>query len=359
MKILYAIQGTGNGHITVAREVLPLLKKRAEVDILVSGTEADINLPYEIKYKLKGLSFVFGKNGGIDYLETYRRNRIKRLFKEIKQLPVEEYDLIFSDFEPISAWACNLKNKTCLGFSHQAAVINKKSPKPNKKDLIGQAVLKYYAPASTRYGFHYVPYDKNIFTPVIRSEIREHRIKNNGHYTVYLPSYSDKKIIRLLSFFPKVKWEVFSKHTKDNYACGNILIQSINNQRFIESIVSSEGVLCNAGFQTSAETLFLKKKLMVIPMKGQYEQQCNAVALRMMGVPVLKNIKPKQYKKLKEWLESDAKVVIDFPDDSAYIIDEILNNHTTIKKDLGLPEFSISSPSKFREYLLRKIFYQS
>lgn len=359
MKILYAIQGTGNGHITVAREVLPLLKKRAEVNILVSGTQADIDLPYEVKYRLSGLSFVFGKNGGIDYLETYRKNRIKRLFKEIKQLPVEEYDLIFSDFEPISAWACYLKNKTCLGFSHQAAVISKKSPKPNKKDLIGQAVLKYYAPASIRYGFHYVPYDKNIFTPVIRGELREHRVKNNGHYTVYLPSYSDEKIIRLLSFFPKIKWEVFSKHSKENYACGNILIRRINNEQFIESIVSSEGVLCNAGFQTSAETLFLKKKLMVIPMKGQYEQQCNAVALKMMGVPVLKNIKPKQYKKLKEWLHSDAKVVIDFPDDTAYIIDEILNNHTHAKPELGLPEFSISSPSKFREHLLRKIFYQS
>jgi hypothetical protein len=55
MKILYAIQGTGNGHITVAREVIPILKRRAEVDILLSGTQVDVGLPFEIKYRLHGL----------------------------------------------------------------------------------------------------------------------------------------------------------------------------------------------------------------------------------------------------------------------------------------------------------------
>jgi uncharacterized protein (TIGR00661 family) len=358
MKILYAIQGTGNGHITVAREVLPILMKRADVDILISGCQVDIDLPYEIKYKFHGMSFVFGKNGGIDYLETYKKSHIKQLFKEIKQLPVEEYDLVFSDFEPVSSWACYLRNKNCIGFSHQAAVVNKKSPKPEKKDLIGLAVLKYYAPASHRYGFHYVPYDKNIFTPIIRAEIREQKTSNNGHCTVYLPSYSDKKIIRLLSYFPKIRLEVFSKHSKETYAVENIFIRPINNDDFIESMVSSEGVLCNAGFQTPAEALFLKKKLMVIPMKGQYEQQCNAAALKMMSVPVIKNIKAKQYKKVKAWIESDARVAIDFPDDTIYIIDEILERHAKSKQDIKLPEVSVSSPSKFRNLLLKKIFYQ-
>lgn len=357
MKILYAIQGTGNGHITVAREVLPYLKKRADVDILVSGTQVDIGLPYPIDYRLNGLCFIFGKNGGIDYLETYKKSRIKLLFREIQSLPIDDYDLVFSDFEPVSAWACYLRNKPCIGFSHQAAVANKHSPKPEKTDLLGKAVLKYYAPASHRYGFHFLPYDHNIFTPIIRQEVRRQSVSDEGHYSVYLPSYSDKKIIRLLSQFPKIRWEVFSKHSQERYEAGNVFIQPIGNDAFIASMTSATGVLCNAGFQTPSETLFLKKKLLAIPMKGQYEQQCNAAALKMMGVPVMKNIKPKQYKRVKEWIESESSTAIDFPDETEFILDEIISRHYQ-KGEARLPKRTIDSPSSFRHFLLNKIFYK-
>jgi uncharacterized protein (TIGR00661 family) len=358
MKILYAIQGTGNGHITVAREVLPLLLQKAEVDVLVSGTQVDIDLPYPVKYRLKGLCFVFGKKGGIDYLETFKRSRIKRLFREIKELPVEQYDLVLSDFEPVSAWSCRLKGKPCIGFSHQAAVINKQTPRPKKADMIGKAVLKHYAPVSKRYGFHFLPYDKNIFTPVIRSEIRNKTITNDGHYTVYLPAFSDKRIIKMLSRFPAVQWQVFSKHTITAYTAENISIRTIENEAFINSIVSAAGVLCGAGFQTPAEVLHLKKKLMVLPMKGQYEQQCNAVALQLLGVPVIKNLKRKQEERIKEWLEGDKKVIMDYPDETQVVLEEIIERHAQ-SSALQLPmDERISTASRFRNYLLKKIFYQ-
>ena len=61
MKILYAVQGTGNGHITRAMEIIPYLEKKGELDILVSGIQSDIELPFKVKYKFNGLSFIFGK----------------------------------------------------------------------------------------------------------------------------------------------------------------------------------------------------------------------------------------------------------------------------------------------------------
>ena len=61
MKILYAIQGTGNGHVSRARDIIPILKKNHEVDILISGLQADVDLPYDIKYRYNGLGFIFGK----------------------------------------------------------------------------------------------------------------------------------------------------------------------------------------------------------------------------------------------------------------------------------------------------------
>ena len=60
----------------------------------------------------------------------------------------------------------------CIGLSHQAAVLNKKSPQPAERDIVGKSILKNYAPVTDKYGFHFKAYDKKIFTPVIRDEIR-------------------------------------------------------------------------------------------------------------------------------------------------------------------------------------------
>lgn len=155
MKILYAIQGTGNGHVSRARDIIPILQKTNEVDILISGTQADVALPFPVKYKFSGLGFVFGKKGGIDMLETFKTNNLKVFFMEINCLPVQLYDLVINDFEPVSAWACAQKNIPCIALSHQAAVLNKNVPQPKKSDIVGRTVLKKYAPVSAQYGFHF------------------------------------------------------------------------------------------------------------------------------------------------------------------------------------------------------------
>ena len=51
MKILFAIQGTGNGHLCRARDIYPELVKYGDVDVLISGTQADVDVPFQIKYK--------------------------------------------------------------------------------------------------------------------------------------------------------------------------------------------------------------------------------------------------------------------------------------------------------------------
>ncbi|MEP6611263.1 MAG: glycosyltransferase family protein, partial [Mucilaginibacter sp.] len=79
MKILYAIQGTGNGHISRAREIVPLLQQHGEVDLLVSGTEAEVTLAQPLKYKFHGFSFVFGTNGGVDNWATFKLMNTPRL----------------------------------------------------------------------------------------------------------------------------------------------------------------------------------------------------------------------------------------------------------------------------------------
>ncbi|WP_460678558.1 glycosyltransferase family protein [Mucilaginibacter koreensis] len=324
MRILYAIQGTGNGHLSRSMDIVPLLQETADVDVLVSGIQGDLSLPFPVKYKFHGMGFVFGKNGGVDLWKSFYKSNFRKFLKEVNQLPVDEYDLIITDFEPVSAWACYLKNKPCIGLSHQAAVLSAAAPLPDQSDLFGKLVLKQYAPVTVQYGFHFKAFGERIFTPVIRRQIREQKVTNDGHYTVYLPAYDDERILKRLSKFKNVRWEVFSKHNKKSAKYGHITIQPIHNEHFVRSMASSAGVLCGAGFETPAEALFMKKKVLVIPMKTQYEQQLNAAALKSMGVPVIKSLKSKHEPVIEAWLNKGSIVEVNYPDETRQIIELIL-----------------------------------
>ncbi|NLP57657.1 glycosyltransferase family protein [Lutibacter sp. B1] len=334
MKILYAIQGTGNGHVSRAKEIIPALLKRAQVDVLISGTQAEITLPYDIKYAYKGLSFYFGKNGGVDIFKTIKKNNIFRVIKEIKSCPVKEYDLIINDFEPISAWASYFKGAKSISLSHQSALFSKNVPKPSHLDLLGSFIIKNYARCKDNYGFHFQKYNSKIYTPIIRSDIRLLKRVEKDHYTVYLPSYSDEKLINVLSKIKGIKWKVFSKHTLKYYQKKNVYIKPVNSKKFEKSLATSKGILCGAGFETPAEAIYLKKKLMVIPMKNQYEQHFNAKALEELGVPVLKSLKKKFVPEIRSWIESDKKIELEFPNETQQIIDHILYDYIAEERDV-------------------------
>lgn len=325
MKILYAIQGTGNGHLARATEIVPLLDEMGETDVLVSGIQGDIQLPFKVKYRYYGLSFIIGKKGGVDKVQTLKKLKLVKFYNDINRCPVENYDVVISDFEPVSAWACRLKGKKCIGLSHQNAVLHPAVPKPDGNDWLGEWILQNYAPVNQKYGFHFKKLDNNNFTPVIRAAIRNAKPTNKGHFTVYLPAFSDKKIKILLSLFPNTKWEVFSKHCKIPRTAGNIHFRPVSFENFNSSFIHCEGILCNAGFETPAEALFMGKKLCVIPMKNQYEQACNAALLNQLGVTVLDKL-PGNSGPLKQWLESPLQIQINYPDNTSKILNSIILN---------------------------------
>ncbi|HTN16093.1 MAG TPA: glycosyltransferase family protein [Chitinophagaceae bacterium] len=327
MRILYAIQGTGNGHLARALDMYPALQHYGQVDVLVSGVQADITLPFPVKYRFHGLSFIFGKHGGIDKWATFRRMNLIKLITDILRLPVQEYDLVISDFEPVSSWACKLNKKPCIALSHQHAVLHPDAPKPKKDDLFGRMVLKHYAPSAIGYGFHFKSFADNIFTPVIRREIREAEMTDKGHYTVYLPSYDDNTLVKELSVFSAIEWQVFSKHCSEAFSFKNIHVQPIENSAFIASMASSKGVLCGAGFETPSEVLYMGKKLMVIPMSGQYEQQCNAACLAGMQVAVVEGLNKKNRALIADWLDNGVAHSIHYPDRTDAIIGHIVEMH--------------------------------
>lgn len=338
-RILYAIQATGNGHLNRAMTIIPELKKRADVDILISGDQAELQLPFEVAYRLHGMTYYYNNTGGINYLKTLLRLNFFKLIKDIFTLPIEDYDLVISDFEPISMWAAKLKEIPGATLCNQTVIMEKGVSRPKSFNPLAKFILKYLVPAGHKFGYHYIKFRKNIFTPLIRSEIRNSEITDLGHYTIYLPSYIDENLIKFFKGFSGTEWQVFSKNCQFEYRSSNVTILPVNKEKFTQSIVSCRGIICNSGFETTAEALFLGKKLLIIPQKSQYEQLYNTHVLNSMGIRSVKELNKKSTTIIEQWLESEAIVKIEYPDVTQEIIESLMSIRIASKSTEKLPEY--------------------
>lgn len=337
MKLLFAIQGTGNGHISRAREVLPVLRKYAHVDVLISGHQVEIGLDQRIAYRHHGLGFVFGQQGGVNVFASLKQFKPIRALNDALELPIRAYDAVVNDFEPLSAYAARWRNIPVVALSHQAAFLSDQSPRPNNSKRFPEWVLKHYAPSDAAIGIHFQPYDTFIHTPVIRREVRNLDPVSNDHITVYLPAYADETLIDCFHHWPEIRFELFSKSTSTAYAQKNVVVSPIRNGGFLRSLAASNGLITGGGFESPAEAMYLGKKLFCIPMTNQYEQLCNATALRQMGVTVAPRLNAEAFPMLNRWLEAGKPVPVDFPHHTEQLVQAVFERISWLKSGNRMP----------------------
>lgn len=311
MRILYAVQATGNGHISRATEILPHLQRYGEVDIFLSGSNSNLQMN-NIKYRSKGLSLFYSGGGGLQYTKIAASLAPLRVAKEVRQLPVEKYDLVLNDYESITSMACAYKKVKSIHFGHQASFVSGNTPRPERKNPFGEFLLKNYAKAPKNIGLHFDSYDDFILPPVIKEAIWNADPRCGPHITVYLLSYSDEVILRYLSPLTNHTFEVFSKEVKTKTRCGNVSFIPLNNTDFNESLINCCAIITGAGFETPAEALYLQKKMMVIPVKGQYEQKCNAAALKRFGVCVVNDLDINFHLRFTKWITGNTQAPVQY-----------------------------------------------
>lgn len=320
MKILYALQATGNGHIARANVLIPKLKQFAEVDVFASGQNSQLSLNTKASHN-KGISLFYSQKGGLNYRKMMIKNSFINFLKSVRNLPIQKYDLIINDFEPITAYAAKYRNQNIIGLSHQAAVLHKLAPKPSEKKTFSKLILQNYAPIATSFGFHFTKYDSSIYHPILRQSIRELETKTASCFLVYLPSFANDNIYQVLSKIEGIEWIVFSPFSKVSLKQKNCNFFPIDEKLFTNYLAQAKGVLCGAGFEFPAEVLHLKKMLYVIPIKGQYEQYCNYLALKELGVMGSESL---ELEKIRKWIELNHLVLVNFNDETDLLIDCIL-----------------------------------
>ncbi|WP_153796975.1 glycosyltransferase family protein [Foetidibacter luteolus] len=304
LKIFYAVQATGNGHIARAMELMPYLQQYGEVDVFLSGSNSSLAVNLPVKYRSKGISLFYNANGGLAYCKTISQLQPARVWKEAHQLPLEKYDIIINDFESITSLACKIKKLSCINFGHQASFQSPETPRPSRKDAAGEFILKNYAAAAAYIGLHFEAYDNFIYPPVIKGDILSAVPVDDNHITVYLSHYNDRVVANQLQKLKNLRFQVFSKQVKRITPEGNITFIPVSNEAFNKSMIKSCGIITGAGFETPAEALYMGKKLLCLPIKGQYEQSCNAAALEKFGVPIIKTIDDFFPAHVEKWLQA-------------------------------------------------------
>jgi uncharacterized protein (TIGR00661 family) len=230
-----------------------------------------------------------------------------------------------------------------VSFGHHASFRSDKVPRPEKREAFGEWILANFGRASQYIGLHFEPYDDFILPPVIRKTIRRAEPVDRGYTTVYLPAYSDEELEKRFSKI-KSRFEIFSRSLKQPLKIGNIRFPPVDREGVTKSMTNSHSIICCAVFYTPAEAMYLGKKLMVISVKGQYEQKCNAAALQKMGVTVLNSLGDHFEPVFNKWTD-EAKIIKIRPDHSTRAIVSYLMHCslTTPKADLDLlyPEWVI------------------
>lgn len=296
-------QATGNGHLTRSRLMAQALAKhQVSVDYLVSGRTPDklFNMDSFGAYRcVSGLSFAT-RNGRIQLASTLAQAKLTRCWRDYRSLSLDDYDLVISDFEPITAWAARRQQRPCLGVSHQAALVQ--AVPFRQQRWLAKAILKGFAPCQQRVGLHWHHFGLPLLPPIIDTGLRAESTCL-GSMVVYLPFEEPAAIQATLDSLPHhYQFHCFHPALKAPMHRDNIHFYPPDQQHFHRRLLRCEGVIANGGFELPSEALYLGKKLLVKPLHGQFEQYTNVKTLAALGLAsVMDELHPLY---IRDWLQS-------------------------------------------------------
>lgn len=329
MKILYGVQGTGNGHISRARRMADhLSQSNIQVDFMFSGRAPEHYFDMEIfgQYKTyRGLTFA-SKNGRLSYTKTALSNNIFRFAQDVRSINIAQYDLVITDFEPISAWAGKLRGKEVIGIGHQYAFGH---PIPRAGDnFVSNLTMKLFAPATTSLGLHWAAFDSPILPPIIDTTLSLQTTSacedKSSPIVVYLPFENQWQIQDELSRIGNQQFIIYSPELVDEEK-GNLLLRKTSHNGFKRDLCRARGVICNSGFELISECLHLGLAILTKPQYAQTEQMSNAAALAQLGyAQTATKIDTSAVESWLNNLESDTRT-IRFPDVASSICDWLIN----------------------------------
>ncbi len=340
MRIIYGVAGEGLGHSSRARAIIEHLQEQGhKVLILAYGIAYKVlKKDFEV-IKIEGIRFKFRKQrlslrGTIKKSIPYIIKNIRTAGLRNKKIERFSPDLAITDFEPVTALLSYKYNLPLISIDNQHRLTFLKldvPPKYLRNYLLAKYAIQVYIPKAD---FFIVlsftaqkSRKKKVFfvSPILRKEVLKVKQKKGEHIIVYMNQPYKTLIKTLKTINEKFIIYGYNKAKRER----NIFFRK-NRKKFLKDLASAKAVISTAGFTLMSESLFLKKPLFAIPLKGQFEQALNALFLKKAGLGDFSE-KPshQQIQKFIENLSKYRKALNDYKIDSNQtikVLDKIINN---------------------------------
>lgn len=282
MKILYGVQATGQGHISRARAMARAFANH-DVDVtwLFSGRPRERLFdmaPFGSYEHRRGLTFTT-RQGRICYPSTVRDNNVLLFLRDIRDLDLSPYQLVVTDYEPVTAWAARIRGRPSIGIGHQYA-FGTHTPVAGA-DWLSRTVMRNFAPVDTALGLHWYPYAHNVLPPIL--DLPELPRAEGEHILVYLPFEDQDRVSDWLRGAPQHRFVQYANGLQPGQF-DNVERHAASTDGFKKHLASCAGVICNSGFELISECIQWRKPVLTRPLEGQMEQLSNALALEQLGL---------------------------------------------------------------------------
>jgi uncharacterized protein (TIGR00661 family) len=307
MRILYGVVGEGMGHALRSRVVIDqLVKKRHQVQAVVSGRAHDYLKAREsdrlgVK-RIWGLSIVYEDNQ-VRNLKTVLQNvkgalagGLPRNVRAYVDLATQfDPQVVISDFESWSYYFAKSRGLPVVSIDNQQ-ILNRCTHQPEvlagheRAFRLAKAIVKAKLPGCFRYlvtTFFYPPVSKprtTLHPPVLRPEILAARPGDGGHLLVYQTSTSYGSMLDALER-SGVECRVYGvrRHIRTEEVEKNLRFRPFGEAGFIDDLRTARGVISNGGFTLMGEAVYLRRPMLSVPVKKQFEQVLNARYLQAEG----------------------------------------------------------------------------
>jgi len=302
-KIIYGVAGEGFGHSSRSHLIGQKLIDAGHDVMFVGSRKSLVYLKQYFGERVKeifGLGFAY-VDGRIDKSETLKRNLLNlpegnkqndELFK--KYFEPFGPELVISDFEPFSAWWAWRNRVPFISIDHEHMLTLCELEHPEKSwfsRLTSSVVTKcHYVGAAAYIVVNFVRAGLRIDSvilapPIVRPAVRGLAGRQDEHMLLY--STTGKGEGQLREVLGKFGGEKFCIYGFDKSAeFNNCVFKKRSTEGFLADLAGARGVIASAGFSLISECMYLKKKMLLLPVAGQYEQIINAHYVEKLGLGI-------------------------------------------------------------------------